>query len=70
MKRKGETYEQASQAVPKIHAPKLVCPFVNIRSQSTGQTFSLFVDQCPASERVEGAFNSYGMSSEATVPAF
>lgn len=71
MKRKGETYEQAAKAIPDNVERKPNLPFVVLRSQSSGQTFHLFIDQSlPGKERSEGDFNSYGLSQGATVPSF
>jgi CRISPR-associated endonuclease Csy4 len=71
MKRKGESYEQARQAIPDAVERKPDLPFLHLRSQSTGQAFHLFVDQGPpGDERVGGDFNTYGLSSGATVPFF
>ena len=71
MKRKGETYEQAVQAIPDSIERKPDLPFLVLRSQSTGQAFHLFIDQGPPTdERVEGPFNCYGLSQQATVPSF
>jgi len=71
MKRKGETHEQATQAIPDSVERKPDLPFLVLRSQSSGQAFHLFIDQGPlGSERVEGQFNCYGLSQSATVPSF
>jgi CRISPR-associated endonuclease Csy4 len=71
MKRKGETYEQASQAIPESVERQPGLPFLTLRSVSTGQVFRLFVDQGPAQDQpVTGDFNSYGISEQATVPCF
>lgn len=71
MKRKGESYEQAVQAIPDSVERKPELPFLVLRSQSSGQAFHLFIDQGPSQhERVEGQFNCYGLSQQATVPSF
>src|SRR5690625_6387343 len=71
MKRKGETYEQAAKAIPDNEERKPNLPFVVLRSQSSGQTFHLFIDQrLPGKERSEGDFKSYGLSQGATVTSF
>jgi len=71
MKRKGETYRQASEAIPGSVEQTPELPFAVLRSQSTGQGFHLFVEQGkPKSEPVSGRFNSYGLSLGATVPIF
>lgn len=70
MERKGESYEQVCQAIPDRLSTVVNSPFVNLRSQSTGQTFSLFIDQRSAATGVDGSFNSYGLSNGGTVPSF
>jgi len=71
MKRKGESYEQAALAIPDSVERKPELPFLVLRSQSSGQAFHLFIDQGPSQhERVEGQFNCYGLSQQATVPSF
>lgn len=71
MKRKGESYERAMENVPASVARKPDLPFATLRSLSTGQTFPLFVEQGEISaDAKQGAFNSYGLSTEATVPWF
>ncbi|WP_027330764.1 type I-F CRISPR-associated endoribonuclease Cas6/Csy4 [Marinimicrobium agarilyticum] len=71
MKRKGETYQEASEAIPDSVEQRPDLPFAVLRSQSTGQGFHLFVEQGkPMPEPVSGRFNSYGLSLGATVPIF
>lgn len=71
MKRKGETYGQAAEAIPDSVERKPDLPFLTLRSLSTGQTFCLFVDQSPPRDQaVEGGFTCYGLSQQATVPYF
>ncbi|MHA7879064.1 MAG: type I-F CRISPR-associated endoribonuclease Cas6/Csy4 [Saccharospirillum sp.] len=71
MKRKGETYEQASQAIPNSIEQKSTLPFATLGSRSTGELFKLFIDQGePLATEQPGAFSSYGLSKGATVPWF
>jgi CRISPR-associated endonuclease Csy4 len=60
------------KAVQQIdHAQKLSLPFVHLRSSSTGQDFCLFIEHGPVGANpVAGHFNSYGLSTTATVPWF
>lgn len=71
MKRKGETYEQAAQAIPSSVEQKSTLPFATLNSSSTGELFKLFIDQGEllATEQ-HGVFSSYGLSKGATVPWF
>jgi CRISPR-associated endonuclease Csy4 len=71
MKRHGETYEEACHHIPDNVERKVRTPFLIVRSQSTGQAFSLFIEHGPLlSEPKEGSFNTYGLSRKATVPWF
>lgn len=46
-------------------------PFIQIKSQSTGQMFRLFIRQGPLLNSPHpGRFSAYGLSSEATIPWF
>lgn len=71
MRRKGETYEQATQAIPDSVERLPDLPYVQLRSASTGQRFCLFLALGdPEPQPVVGVFNAYGLSSTATVPWF
>lgn len=71
MKRKGETYEQALQAIPDSVERRPDLPFLTLRSASTEQTFCLFIDQsAPQDQAKAGEFSCYGLSQGATVPCF
>lgn len=71
MRRKGETQEQAIQAIPSSmeHRPNL--PYVHLRSRSTAQPFCLFVTLGPlVANPTPGHFNSYGLGGATTIPWF
>ena len=71
MQRKGETAEQAAEAIPDSVERRPDLPFVHLRSSSTAQPFCLFVEHREVTaESVGGGFNSYGLSLGATVPWF
>jgi CRISPR-associated endonuclease Csy4 len=71
MQRKGESYEQAVQAIPHSIERKPNLPFVMLRSQSTGQAFALFIAQSEVlSEPLQGSFNTYGLGQNASIPWF
>jgi len=71
MQRKGETAEQAATAIPDSVERRPDLPFVQLRSSSTGQPFSLYIEHGPLlPQPVSGAFNAYGLAHEATVPWF
>ncbi|MFN3712430.1 MAG: type I-F CRISPR-associated endoribonuclease Cas6/Csy4 [Alcanivoracaceae bacterium] len=71
MRRHGETPELVRQRIPDSVEKKVDLPFVTLRSRSTGQSFSLFIEHGePQRGPVDGPFNQYGLSSQATVPWF
>ncbi len=64
------TEELAEGASNKFNA-RINLPHVSLHSESTGQSFILFVKQHLHSEPQQGKFNAYGLSLEnATVPKF
>lgn len=71
MKRHGESYEEACSHIPDRVERRVKTPFVMVRSQSTGQAFSLFIEHGEVrSDATQGRFSTYGLSNEATVPWF
>ena len=71
MKRKGETPEQAATAIPDSVERNAALPYAQLRSASTGQPFCLFIAQGPEqTNATPGSFNTYGLSTTATVPWF
>ncbi|WP_337243673.1 type I-F CRISPR-associated endoribonuclease Cas6/Csy4 [Luteimonas sp. gir] len=71
MRRKGETAAQAEQAIPVTVERRPDLPYVQLRSRSTGQPFSLFVALGPLMPiATPGPFNAYGLSATTTVPWF
>lgn len=71
VKRKGLTMDQARLAITDSEEERLTLPYVILRSQSSGQTFRLFVEQRPPEpDPVYGEFGLYGLSPTATIPWF
>ena len=71
MRRHGESETEAAQAIPNSIEQQVSLPFVQVRSASTGQRFSLFIEHGPVqSTPQDGTFSTYGLSSKATVPWF
>jgi len=71
MKRHGLTEAQAYEQVPDSVEERLRLPFVQLTSASTGQTFRLFLRLSePQPIEVDGRFNTYGLSTSATIPWF
>ena len=71
MRRKGLDEAQARAKIPDTSAEWLDLPYARLRSQSTGQTFHLFVRHgALVDQAVPGVFGAYGLSATATVPWF
>lgn len=71
MRRHNESETEAVERIPDSVERLVPLPFVHVRSASTGQRFSLFVEHGPQQrEAVTGTFNTYGLSATATVPSF
>lgn len=71
MRRHGLTEEQALERVPDAAAEMLRLPFITLFSASTGQRFPLFLRMSPTvSGPSAGEFNTYGLSTTATIPWF
>lgn len=71
MARKGETAEQAAAAIPISVEKKPDLPYIQLRSQSNAQSFSLYVALGELKDKqVDGSFNTYGLGKGATVPWF
>lgn len=61
----------AKERIPDNVGKKLTLPYVRVFSSSTQQPFRLFIDHGPLLESpVQGKFNAYGLSANATVPWF
>ncbi|MGO2007181.1 type I-F CRISPR-associated endoribonuclease Cas6/Csy4 [Vreelandella alkaliphila] len=70
-KRHNIAEDEARQIYAKLAERRIELPFVQINSRSTQQRFSLFIEHGkPHENAVAGAFNHYGLSSNATVPWF
>ena len=71
IKRHGLDEAQARERIPDSAAQTLHLPFVQLRSNSTGQTFPLFLSLGKAQAvPLPGEFNAYGLSQRATTPWF
>ena len=67
----GVTEQDAEALIPDSVEKRLALPYLHLKSQSNGQSFRLFMaHQTPQPQAVVGEFNSYGLSSTATVPWF
>ena len=71
MKRHALTEEQAVERYPLETQAHSLLPYLELRSLSTRQSFKLFfVQGATQSKPVSGEFNTYGLSSTATLPWF
>lgn len=71
MKRRSISYEEACRQIPEDKTKQLDLPFVQIKSQSTSETFRLFIKQTPCPpNQTDQPFSKYGLSNTATVPLF
>lgn len=67
----GVTESDVLGLIPSSVEKRLELPFLQLKSESTGQLFRLFIEhQQPQTQPVAGEFNSYGLSNKATVPWF
>lgn len=71
MRRHGLTEEKARDRVPDSATEFLDLPFVVMASASTGQKFRLYLSLGPPlASSQSGSFNSYGLSTTASIPWF
>ena len=69
-KRQGETFEQALAYFADYKEQQTKLPYINMTSQSNGQSFRLFIEKQITEEPQQGYFSCYGLSHTATVPLF
>lgn len=61
----------AEERIPARVIKPVTLPFATVRSLSTGQTFSLFIELGDLQhEQTLGTFNRYGLATRATIPWF
>lgn len=70
IRRQGVDQAEALRRIPDSKARRLQLPFITLDSHSTGQHFLLFIDQHTVAQTATGEFNSYGLSSNATLPSW
>lgn len=67
----GVTERDAVALIPDSVEERIRLPYLQLRSESTGQRFLLFIEHQPiVANAVLGEFNAYGLSARATVPWF
>ena len=71
-KARGTWSEELEQAIAANYRKTLACPYVSLKSYSTGQpVFLLFVERKRKADMQPGDFNGYGLSTNgATLPLF
>ena len=71
MRRHDLNEEEVLQRIPDDAARFVRLPFVQLRSNSTGQNFRVFLEHgALQTSAVSGYFNTYGLSLSATIPWF
>jgi len=71
MRRKGLAADEARAAIPDSAAERLNLPWLDIGSQSTRQTFRLFIEHLPPQANPSpGTFSTYGLSNQGSIPWF
>lgn len=70
VKRKGISFDQALKKYSDFEPFRSNLPFVQLISLSNQQSFRLFIKKIQETELKSGGFNTYGLSSIATVPEF
>ena len=70
LKRCQLSEEDALNRIPDSVQKQLPLPYITLKSDSTGQSFRLFINQQEAENSEIGTFNAYGLSNQATVPSF
>jgi CRISPR-associated endonuclease Csy4 len=71
VKKSWITEAEAEQKLSKSKEQRLNEPFIQLKSQSTGQIFRLFIRHGPLTDNPkQGIFSAYGLSHQATIPWF
>ncbi len=70
IKRHQLSEEEALIRIPNTVEKQLTLPYVTLKSESSGQSFRLFINQQKVEKPEPGVFNTYALSEEATVPWF
>lgn len=65
----GVSYEEAIHLLNK-QKKESTLPYIQIKSLSSSQRFSLFIKKKSCKEEQQGLFSAYGLSDKATVPEF
>lgn len=67
----GTSAIEAAELIPDAAEKRVILPFLQLNSESTGQRYYLFIEHQPLQATpVPGEFNAHGLSHQATVPWF
>ncbi len=67
----GVTESEVKDLIPDSVEKGLALPYLQLKSDSTGQCFRLFIEQQTLlTDATTGEFNAYGLSTTATIPWF
>lgn len=69
-KRHNESFERALAHFSGYEEQRTKLPYINMTSQSNGQSFRLFIEKQEKAEPQSGYFSCYGLSDTTTVPLF
>lgn len=69
-KRKGEALQQAQAHFEGFEEQRSNLPYINMRSETNGQRFRLFIEKQAMEQSQTGFYNCYGLSNTTTVPLF
>ena len=70
-RRENIGFDEAMKKIPMVSERHLKLPFLQFKSQSTGQFFRLFIEQKIVDGKpIDGKFNCFGISQDATLPWF
>ena len=69
-KRNNISFRQAMKELKGFEDKLVTTPFINMRSQSTGKRFRLFIQKQECATAEYQGFNTYGMSTISSVPVF
>ncbi len=69
-KRHHVSMDVAREELKDYQTEKNIEPFIQLKSQSTGHNFALYIGKNMAEQAQAGTFGSYGLSRTSTVPEF
>lgn len=64
------SYDEAMLRYNEMVHKSVATPFIRLKSLSSEQTFYLWIKKTLVSESSKGAYSSYGLSAQTTVPEF